>query len=50
MAKKSYPRDTEEYEVIFRSYITLKNGKRLYASTVGKKAFPIYIKKSDKKS
>jgi len=34
---------TDGYRVIFRPYITLKNGKRLYASTYGKKAFPILI-------
>ena len=26
-------------EMVFTSYITLKNGKRLYARQVGKKAF-----------
>jgi len=30
-------------KVIFRRWITLKNGKRLYASAVGLKAFPILI-------
>lgn len=40
MAKKKKPKT----EVIFRPYITLKNGKRLYASQVGLKAFPIKVK------
>jgi hypothetical protein len=37
--------DAEAYVVIFRPYITLKNGKRLYARAIGRKAFPICIKK-----
>jgi hypothetical protein len=42
-AKKSEP------EVIYRPWITLKNGRRLYAHQVGKKAFPIKVKpKADK--
>lgn len=31
------------YEVKFVAYITLKNGNRLYAKQVGKKAFPIVV-------
>jgi hypothetical protein len=38
--------DRDETEVIFRPYITLKNGQRLYAWQVGKRAFPIRIRKS----
>lgn len=30
-------------KLIFVAFITLKNGKRLYAATVGKKAFPIWV-------
>jgi len=33
-----------ETQVIYRPYITLRNGKRLYASQVGLKAFPIKVK------
>jgi hypothetical protein len=33
----------EGYEVRFVAFITLKNGKRLYAREVGKKAFPIVV-------
>ncbi len=33
----------KEYVTIFRSYITLKNGRRLYARHYGLKAFPIRI-------
>jgi len=32
------------YRLIFRAFITLKNGKRLYARQVGKRAFPIWVK------
>lgn len=31
------------YKLIFRPYITLKNGKRLHASAVGKKAWPLWV-------
>lgn len=31
------------YKLIFRAYITLKNGKRLYASSCGLKAFPLWV-------
>lgn len=37
--------DDELYEILYRPYITLKNGKRLYASSIGKKAFPIRVKR-----
>lgn len=37
--------NTDDYEIIFVAYITLKNGKRLYARDVGKRAFPIKVKK-----
>jgi len=30
-------------DIIFRPWITLKNGKRLYAYQFGKKAFPIKV-------
>lgn len=32
------------YQVVFVAYITLRNGKRIYASQYGKKAFPIRVK------
>lgn len=35
---------SDNYVVIFRPFITLKNGKRIYAKSFGKKAFPIKIK------
>lgn len=38
------PADKPEPKVIFRAWITLKNGKRLYAHQVGLKAFPIKVK------
>ena len=31
------------YEVVFRPWITLKNGKKLFASQVGKRAFPLVV-------
>ncbi len=30
--------------LIFRPYITLKNGKKLYARQCGLRAFPIWVK------
>lgn len=32
------------YRLIWRPYITTKNGKKVYASSKGLKAFPIWIK------
>lgn len=43
MAEQERPTD----QMIFRAFITLRNGKRLYARQVGLKAFPIRVK-SDK--
>ena len=34
----------EGYELRFVAFITLKNGKKLYAKDIGKKAFPIHVK------
>jgi hypothetical protein len=31
------------YKLIFRPFITLKNGKRLFASAVGLKAWPLWV-------
>lgn len=36
------------YHIIFRPFITLKNGHRLYAKQCGKRAFPILVKDSEK--
>jgi hypothetical protein len=36
--------ENDDYEEIFTAYITLKNGKRLYASSCGIKAFRIRVK------
>lgn len=33
----------EGFTVVFRPWITLKNGKRLYASQIGKRAFPLLV-------
>lgn len=32
------------YTLIFRPFITLKNGTKLWASQCGKKAFPLLVK------
>lgn len=32
------------YELIFRPYRDLKNGKRIFAKTYGYRAFPMWIK------
>lgn len=34
----------------FTAYITLKSGKRIWARSYGKKAFPIYVRRSSKKT
>jgi hypothetical protein len=31
------------YKLIFRPFITLKNGKKLFAAQVGKRAFPLLV-------
>lgn len=36
--------DRPGYHLIFRAYITLKNGRRIYARQVGLRAFPIWVK------
>ena len=39
---------TDEEDVVFTTYITLKNGRRLYAKQYGKKAFMLRIRKKKK--
>lgn len=34
----------EGYKVVFRAWTTLKNGKKLYASQIGKRAIPLVVK------
>lgn len=34
----------EGYVLKFVAFITLKNGKRIYAKTYGKRAFPLIVK------
>jgi hypothetical protein len=36
---------SDEEDVVFTAYITLKNGKRIYAWQYGLKAFRIRVKK-----
>ena len=42
---KKEERIPEGDEVIYTAYITLRNGKRLYASTCGLKAFRLLVRK-----
>jgi hypothetical protein len=35
----------EGYEVVYTAYITLRNGKRLYASAYGRKAWRLVVRK-----
>ena len=35
----------EGYEVIYTAYITLRNGRRLYASAYGRKAWRLVVRK-----
>ncbi len=42
--------DDFEEIVIFRPYFTLKNGRRIYASQFGKRAFPIKVRVPKKKT
>lgn len=37
--------DTAEYVEIYSRYITLKNGRRIYASQCGLKAFHFFVKR-----
>ena len=36
---------SEDYEFIFRKFITLRNGKRLYDSAYGLQAFRLKVRK-----
>jgi hypothetical protein len=41
--------ENDDYETIFvASYLDKRTGKRVYAKTFGKKAFPIRVKKKGK--
>lgn len=35
----------EGYEVVYTAFITLRNGKRLYASAYGRKAWRLIVRK-----
>lgn len=37
------------FKLIFRPVITLKNGKKLHASSKGLKAWPLWVPDNDKK-
>lgn len=39
----------EDEEVVYTAYITLKNGRRLYASSYGLKAFRLKVRKKTKR-
>ena len=36
-------KDTTEYVLVFRPYITLRDGRRLYARERGKRAFAFWV-------
>ena len=38
------PPNNDEWEFIFRPYITRRNGTRVWASELGLKAFPIRVR------
>ncbi len=42
---RKLPDVPEGYKVIFRPWRTLPNGKRLYASAYGLKAWPLVVRK-----
>lgn len=37
--------NNDTYELVYSAYITLRNGKRLYAAQCGLKAFRFYVKR-----
>ncbi len=41
---KKQPTPQDEVMYVFRPYITLKNGRKLYASAYGKRAWKIPVK------
>ena len=43
-------RNCNQNEMVFTAYITLKNGNRLYAKQVGKKAFCFPAKETKKET
>jgi hypothetical protein len=43
--KKEDERIPEGYEVVYTAYITLRNGKRLYASAYGRTAWRLVVRK-----
>lgn len=44
MLKKN-ERIPEGHEVVYTAFITLRNGKRLYAATYGRKAWRLVVRK-----
>jgi hypothetical protein len=45
MGKEPNPRPSDDETVIYTRYITLRNGKRIFASAYGLDAFRIVVKK-----
>ncbi len=43
--RRKMTRPENEYVVIFTKYITLKGGRRIYASSYGLKAFRLRVRK-----
>lgn len=44
MKEANHMKKSEKYHYIYVTYITLRNGKRIYASQYGKRAFRIRVK------
>ena len=45
----TFGKDDDDFIIIWRPWITLPSGKRIYAKWSGKKAFPIRVRRSDPK-
>lgn len=43
--KKEAEQIPEGYEVVYTAYITLRNGKRLYAAAYGRKSWRLVVRK-----
>lgn len=43
--QKKEERTPEGYEVVHTAYITLRNGKRLYAAAYGRKSWRLVVRK-----
>ena len=39
--------ERDDFVIIFRPYVTTRDGRRIWARWVGKKAFPIRVRRAD---